>query len=83
MALPHRDEHLPTYGEGGIIRGPRDAKRLAIVFTAHSFDEGGSIILDSLAANHAMASFFVTGDYLADPKHRSLLKRILDEEILG
>src|ERR1039457_1942018 len=34
--------------EGGLIRGPTSARRLAVVFTGHGFAEGGEVILNEL-----------------------------------
>src|ERR1700685_4531543 len=70
---------LPELSDGGIIRGPRNEKRLALVFTAHAFAEGGDTILRELAKHHAKASFFVTGDFLDNPKFQPLAKRIIKE----
>jgi peptidoglycan/xylan/chitin deacetylase (PgdA/CDA1 family) len=64
---------------GAIVRGPIDEKRIAMVFTAHEFSEGGTIILDALARHHAKASFFLTGDYLDDAEHDALVRRIVAE----
>jgi peptidoglycan/xylan/chitin deacetylase (PgdA/CDA1 family) len=65
------------FSEGGIIRGPKTEKRIALVFTAHTFAEGGDVILNELAKHHAKASFFVTGDFLDNPQFRPLAKRIV------
>lgn len=65
--------------EGGIIRGPQSAKRLALVFTAHEYAEGGEVILDELRRHHAKGSFFLTGDFLRRPEFESLVERIARE----
>lgn len=62
--------------EGGIVRGPVDARRIALVFTGHEFSEGGTAILDALAARGTVASFFVTGAFCRDPEKSPLLARI-------
>lgn len=62
---------------GGIVRGPATEKRLALVFTGHSFAEGGDTILHELARHHARASFFFTGDFLANAQFAPLLRRIV------
>jgi hypothetical protein len=36
--------------EGGLVRGPIDAKRIALRFTGHEFVEGGTAILGALVA---------------------------------
>ncbi|WP_337175211.1 polysaccharide deacetylase family protein [Paludisphaera sp.] len=64
---------------GGITRGPTSAKRLALVFTGHEFAEGCETILDELARHRARGSFFLTGDFLANPRFEPLVKRIVAE----
>lgn len=67
------------YREGGIIRGPKTSKRIALEFTAHEYGDGGEIILDALARHQAKASFFFTGKILRDPKYEMLIRRIVSE----
>jgi len=72
------------YREGGIIRGPRGEKKLALEFTADEFTEGGTTILDQLAARHVKASFFLTGRCLRNPDIQPLARRIIaDGHYLG
>ncbi len=63
--------------DGGIIRGPVGEKRVALVFTGHSFAEGGEIILNALARHDARASFFLTGDFLTNRQFAPLVRRIV------
>lgn len=78
-----RDERF-TRADGGIVRGPRDAKRIALTFTGHEFAEGGETILDALAAHRARASFFLTGVFLRTPAHAPLVRRMLrDGHLVG
>jgi len=65
--------------EGGIIRGPTDERRLALVFTGHEFAEGGEVILDELGQHGGHGSFFVTGDFLRNPRFSELTTRIVTE----
>ena len=65
--------------EGGIIRGATDQKKIAIAFTGHSFAEGGATILNELARQKGKASFFFTGDFLADTNFTPLVRRIVKE----
>jgi peptidoglycan/xylan/chitin deacetylase (PgdA/CDA1 family) len=70
--------------DGGIIRGPTDVRRIALVFTGHEFAESGQIILDELARHDAKASFFLTGDFLANTNFAPLVRRIIkDGHYLG
>jgi endoglucanase len=65
--------------EGGVIRGPRNEKKIALMFTGHTFAEGGPAILNQLGHHHARASFFLTGDFLANPEFKPLVSRIIKE----
>jgi peptidoglycan/xylan/chitin deacetylase (PgdA/CDA1 family) len=65
--------------EGGITRGPRDRKQLALLFTGGDYGEGTEAILDTLKNRQISAAFFVTGNYLARVAHKPLLKRIVAE----
>jgi peptidoglycan/xylan/chitin deacetylase (PgdA/CDA1 family) len=67
------------FRDGGIIRGPLSTRRLAIVFTGHSFAEGGETILGALAQRNAKGSFFFTGDFLTNANFRPLIRRIVAE----
>jgi peptidoglycan/xylan/chitin deacetylase (PgdA/CDA1 family) len=62
---------------GGVIRGPRDAKQIALEFTGHEFAEGADEILRQLASHKARASFFLTGDFLRNPAFGPLVRRIV------
>jgi peptidoglycan/xylan/chitin deacetylase (PgdA/CDA1 family) len=68
-----------TVRDGAIVRGPLAARRLALVFTGHEFAEGGETILDELARHRARATFFLTGDFLDNPRFRPLVQRIVAE----
>lgn len=70
--------------EGGIVRGPRVDKSLALVFTGHEFAEGATPILDALTRHRARASFFLTGDFLRTPGFAPVVRRIVaDGHYLG
>ncbi len=79
----------PQPGAGGgppdaVVRGPVAGRRLALVFTGHEFSEGGETILDELTRHRAKASFFLTGDFLANPQFQPLVRRIVrDGHYLG
>ena len=63
--------------EGGIVRGPVSAKRIALVFTGHEFAEGATAILDALARRGQHASFFLTGVFLRNPEHQPIVERMV------
>lgn len=65
--------------DGGLIRGPKGEKRIALVFTGHEYGEGGETILDALQKHNARASFFLTGFFLDKPEFGGLLDRIVGE----
>jgi len=65
--------------EGGIIRGPTSARRLALVFTGHKYAEGGPQILDELARHKAKGSFFFTGKFLTRGEFQPLIRRLVAE----
>jgi peptidoglycan/xylan/chitin deacetylase (PgdA/CDA1 family) len=70
--------------DGGIVRGPRDERRIALEFTGHEFAEGGDAILDALARRRAKASFFLTGVFLRNPDFAGLVRRLVaDGHYLG
>ncbi|MEI2726224.1 MAG: HEAT repeat domain-containing protein [Verrucomicrobiota bacterium] len=63
--------------DGGIIRGPIEAKHIALVFTGHEFAEGGETILSELVQRQGRASFFLTGTFLQNPQFKSLVRQIV------
>jgi peptidoglycan/xylan/chitin deacetylase (PgdA/CDA1 family) len=65
--------------EGAVVRGPRDSKELALIFTGGDHGEGTEEILDALSKHKVPAAFFVTGNYISQADHKPLLKRIVAE----
>ena len=63
--------------EGGIIRGSKARKEIALEFTGDSFAEGGATILNALKQHNAKASFFFTGTFLRNPDFKPLIERII------
>lgn len=73
-----------NFVEGGIIRGPRDRKELALIFTGGDYGEGTPTILDTLQQHRIKAAFFVTGSYLDHKEHQPWLRRMVAEgHLLG
>lgn len=66
--------------DGAITRGPRDEKRLALVFTGHEYAEGAETILNALARHHAKASFFLTGTFLENTNFSRWVERMRREQ---
>ncbi len=70
--------------EGGIVRGPKAQKHIALVFTGHEHAEGGETILRELAKRQGRASFFLTGAFLQNPEFKSLINQLVtDGHYLG
>lgn len=65
--------------QGGITRGDKDRKAIALVFTGHEYAEGGETILNELQKHHGRASFFFTGKFVADQELQPLIRRIAAE----
>lgn len=68
-----------TRDHGAITRGPRDRKRIALIFTGGQYGEGAAGILDALRERNIKASFFVTGDFLGKRGHQVCLRRMVAE----
>lgn len=66
----------PTYERGAIVRGPRNAKRLALVYTGGLFADGGPKSLDELKARGAGGSFFLTGDFCRYAAFQPIITRM-------
>lgn len=62
---------------GGLTRGPRNVKRLALVFTGDTFAESADSILDTLAARRAPAAFYLTGNFLRTAGFAPLVRRMV------
>jgi peptidoglycan/xylan/chitin deacetylase (PgdA/CDA1 family) len=79
----HDARHSPFTGceirLGGIVRGPSDSRRLALVFTGHDYAEGAETILDELARHQAQGSFFLTGAFLTNRQFAPLVRRMWTE----
>ena len=68
-----------TYDHGGIVRGDRSRKELALVFTGGDYGEGTAPVLDALRDERVPASLFVTGGFLRRPNLAKLLRRAVRE----
>ena len=77
-------QHRQVSPDGAVIRGPVSKKQIALVFTGHEFAEGAAETLDALKHQRAKASFFLTGDFLANSNRAALVSRIVrDGHYLG
>jgi peptidoglycan/xylan/chitin deacetylase (PgdA/CDA1 family) len=64
---------------GAIVRGPRDRKHLALVFTGDRYAESAGPILDILRRRRIRAACFLTGRFLREPDFRRIVRRARDE----
>lgn len=64
------------YAFGGIVRGDIASRKIALVFTAHEFAEGGEEILETLEENQAKAAFFLTGHFYRNRAFENLIIQI-------
>jgi len=73
-----------TYDHGGITRGDKNSKRMALVFTGDEFAEGGTVIADALQKHGVKASFFLTGRFYRTRTNRQIIDRLVkDGHYLG
>lgn len=68
-----------TYVHGALVRGDRDTKQIALIFTGGEHGDSTDIILNTLRDKQIKAAFFVTGDYLAKPGYHAHVHRMLAE----
>ena len=70
--------------QGGIIRGNRSRRELALVFTADEYADGCAHIRQTLADRGIRAAFFLTGRFLRDPERAVCARGLLaDGHYLG
>ena len=65
-----------TYEHGGITRGDRSSKKMALVFTGDEFAEGETVIADALQKHNVSASFFLTGRFYRTRGNRQIIERL-------
>ena len=68
-----------TQSKCGIVRGPRDETKIALIFTAGDYAEGYADVRRALNAVNGKASFFFTGDFLRTERFRPLVREVLRE----
>lgn len=71
-AFDSRKSEPQTY-QGAIIRGSRNTKKMAIVFTGDEFADGGESIASTLTSTQTKASFFFTGRFYRNPAFKALI----------
>ncbi|HEV2955098.1 MAG TPA: polysaccharide deacetylase family protein [Xanthobacteraceae bacterium] len=73
-----RDQRV-TQDNCGILRGPRDRRKIALIFTGGSFAEGYADVHRALTALNVKASFFFTDDFLRTDEFQPLVHELLSE----
>ncbi len=69
---------------GALIRADKTRKSVYLIFSADEYGEGADIILNCLLNRKIKASFFLTGNFLRNPRFDSAVKRIVsDHHYLG
>jgi peptidoglycan/xylan/chitin deacetylase (PgdA/CDA1 family) len=80
---PARAVHIArprtTVEHGGITRGDRARKRLALVFTGDEFGEGAETIANVLSKRGVKASFFFTGRFYTNPAFAKAIERLRND----
>jgi len=61
-----------SYSHGAIIRGDSSQKKIALVFTADEFGEGGEFVAQKLLQEKIRASFFFTGKFYRNPLFKNI-----------
>src|SRR6267142_3510383 len=59
--------------QGAIVRGDLSKKEIALVLTGDEFADGGEVIRVVLHHKNVPASFFLTGNFYANPAFKSLI----------
>lgn len=68
-----------TDQNGALIRNNINEKVIYLIFSADEYGEGADHILNTLKANNAGGSFFLTGNFFRNPKYSAVVKRIISE----
>lgn len=71
--------HALKDSEGAIIRTDTTQKTVSLVFSADEFGEGAVKILDVLRDQKVPAAFFLTGNFLRNPRFHEVIERMRQE----
>ncbi len=63
----------------GIVQGPGDERKIALIFTGGNFADGYADVHGALKAVDGKASFFFTGDFLRAEEFKPLVRELLRE----
>lgn len=65
------------FDQGGIVRGDKNKKEIALVFTGDAFADGGTHIVSVLNEHKIQASFFFTGNFYSNPDFADLIETLV------
>jgi Predicted xylanase/chitin deacetylase len=65
------------YIQGGIARGDKNEKKIAIVFTSDGYYDGDEVIRNTLKKHNAKGSFFFTGNAFRLPEFEPIIKSLI------
>ncbi|HTF17499.1 MAG TPA: glycoside hydrolase family 9 protein [Chryseolinea sp.] len=68
-----------TIDHGAIVRGSRQERKIALVFTGDSYADGGTQIVNTLKDQKVKASFFFTGNFYRNNHFTKLIRRLKKE----
>ncbi len=64
---------------GAVVKMDTTEKVIYLVFTAHEFADGFSVVRETLSKHDIKASFFFTGDFYRAPEFSNLIKTLKSE----
>ena len=65
-----------VWDQGAIVRGDSTQKKLALIFSADTFNDGRNYVRDVLNEKGVKAGFFLTGNFLDDPENKAFIQGI-------
>lgn len=68
-----------SYKNGGLIRTNTQKKQICLLFSGHNFVDGKRTIPKILHKQNIKASFFFTGDFLRNKRHKKLIKGLIED----
>ncbi len=69
-----------TSVEGAIVRTDDSKRQINLVFTAHEFADGSETITRILDKHGIKASFFFTGDFYRNEKHKKIIEELISKK---
>ncbi|MEI7525690.1 MAG: glycoside hydrolase family 9 protein [Mariniphaga sp.] len=77
-------ENLEVDANGAVVRFDKKKKTVYLIFSADEYGEGADHILSSLANARIKGSFFLTGNFLRNPRFKKVIERMLhDKHFIG